>query len=352
MDLWEMSLSGGLLILAVAAVRAALAGYLPRRAFLVLWGIVLLRLCVPVRIPSALSVYSWAAWENEGTGTKLPQSGQQEEPGRAVLSPKGAGDAGKEQKQGMKNTGGNAGFFTAPVGILEGNALRAAWAAGCVLCLAVYFLAYVRCRRSFAYSLPVRNGFAQSWVRRHRHWRPVQIRQCAAVNTPLTYGILSPVILMPVHTDWENTKQLSYVLEHEYIHIRRLDALAKLVLLLAVSVHWFNPAVWLFQALCSRDLELSCDEAVIRCFGSHARAEYARVLISMEEEKKRGPALYSSFGRTAMEERIVAVMKTKKKSVAAVAGAAAAVCLTAAVFGTSADAESSREGREILMHAA
>ncbi len=352
MDLWEMSLSGGLLILAVAAVRAALAGYLPRRAFLVLWGIVLLRLCVPVRIPSALSVYSWAAWENEGTGTKLPQSGQQEEPGRAVLSPKGAGDAGKEQKQGMKNTGGNAGFFTAPGGILEGNALRAAWAAGCVLCLAVYFLAYVRCRRSFAYSLPVRNGFAQSWVRRHRHWRPVQIRQCAAVNTPLTYGILSPVILMPVHTDWENTKQLSYVLEHEYIHIRRLDALAKLVLLLAVSVHWFNPAVWLFQALCSRDLELSCDEAVIRCFGSHARAEYARVLISMEEEKKRGPALYSSFGRTAMEERIVAVMKTKKKSVAAVAGAAAAVCLTAAVFGTSADAESSREGREILMHAA
>ena len=124
MDLWEMSLSGGLLILAVAAVRAALAGYLPRRAFLVLWGIVLLRLCVPVRIPSALSVYSWAAWENEGTGTKLPQSGQQEEPGRAVLSPKGAGDAGKEQKQGVKNTGGNAGFFTAPGGILEGNALR------------------------------------------------------------------------------------------------------------------------------------------------------------------------------------------------------------------------------------
>ena len=77
---------------------------------------------------------------------------------------------------------------------------------------------------------------------------------------------------------------LRYVLEHEFVHIRRFDALWKLLLLAAACAHWFNPLVWVMYVLANRDLELSCDETVVRRFGG-ARASYARVLIGMEAEK-------------------------------------------------------------------
>ena len=109
----------------------------------------------------------------------------------------------------------------------------------------------------------------------HRH-------PAGRISSPLTFGVLRPVILVPKKTDWTDETALRYVLEHEFVHIQRFDVLSKLLLIAAVCVRWFNPLVWVMYVLANRDLELSCDETVLRRFGGDIRAAYARVLIRME----------------------------------------------------------------------
>lgn len=188
-------------------------------------------------------------------------------------------------------------------------------------------------------SFPVKNSYAEKWLSDHRIRRSISIRQSDRILTPLTYGIFRPVILMPKNTDWEKEDSLQYILAHEYVHIRRFDAAAKLILIAALCIHWFNPAVWLMYILANRDIELSCDETVIRLFGEKERAAYARTLISMEEEKSGFMPLCNNFGKDAIEERITAVMKTKKMTLGAVFVIIVLVIAVVTLFATSAEEE-------------
>lgn len=152
--------------------------------------------------------------------------------------------------------------------------------------------------------------------------------------------MIHPVILLPKTTDWNNEDTLHYVLAHELVHIKRFDIIAKVVLVVALCIHWFNPLVWVMYVLANRDIELSCDETVIRQFGEHTRAAYAKVLISMEETRSGFTPLCNNFSRNAIEERITAIMKTRKTTVVSLALAALIVAGTTSVFATSALAES------------
>ena len=90
-------------------------------------------------------------------------------------------------------------------------------------------------------SEPVENDFTIQWLTEYQLRRPVSIRQSGKITAPLTYGILHPVILMPAETDWTETMRMQYVLAHEYVHIRRFDAVTKLLLTAALCLHWCNP---------------------------------------------------------------------------------------------------------------
>ena len=156
------------------------------------------------------------------------------------------------------------------------------------------------------------------------------------ISSPLTFGVLRPVILVPKKTDWTDETALRYVLEHEFVHIQRFDVLSKLLLIAAVCVHWFNPLVWVMYVLANRDLELSCDETVLRRFGGDVRAAYARVLIRMEAARGGFAPLCNHFGKNAIEERITAIMKTKRITIVSLGLAALLVAGTVTVFATSA----------------
>lgn len=128
-------------------------------------------------------------------------------------------------------------------------------------------------------------------------------------------------------------------MEHEFVHIRQFDAVSKLLLTAAACVHWFNPLVWVMYVLANRDMELSCDETVVRHFGSGTRAAYANVLICMEEARSGFAPLGSHFSRNAIEERITAIMKTGKITVISLVLAVLLVAGTVTVFATSAKTE-------------
>jgi hypothetical protein len=166
------------------------------------------------------------------------------------------------------------------------------------------------------------------------------IRQSDRISAPLTFGISHPVILMPKATDWSDETALQYILAHEYVHIRRFDTVTKLILMVTLCVHWFNPLVWVMYVLANRDLELSCDESVIRQLGENTKSAYARTLIRMEETRSGLRPLCNSFSKNAIEERIVAIMKMKKTSLAAMLTAAIVIVGVGTVFATSAQATS------------
>ena len=134
--------------------------------------------------------------------------------------------------------------------------------------------------------------------------------------------------------DLADTAGLAYVLEHEYTHIRRFDALRKWLLAAALCLHWFNPCVWLMYILAGRDMELSCDEAVLRAGAD--RSGYALTLLALEEERGRWSPSGSHFSRNATEERIKTIMKRKQISLAALLAVLVVMSIATTVFATNA----------------
>ena len=304
MSLLEMSVCGGILILAVLAARRVSMDRLPKAALRLLWAVALCRLLLPLRIPSPASVYSAVDRIGEAAGRPgLLLNGEQA--ARAVPA------------QG-------------------GSLLWAVWAAGAVLLAAFFLVCHLRGRRKYRESLPLEHPFVKGWLESHRLRRPVQARVSDQIGSPLTYGVLWPVILLPRSLDWEDERGLAFILAHETAHIRRFDALAKWLLAAALCLHWFNPLVWAMYLLANRDLELSCDEAVVREYGRQVRESYALTLVGMEERRCVFAPLESGFSKNALKERITSILRSPRITGLSVA---AAVTLTAAVavcFATSA----------------
>ena len=148
------------------------------------------------------------------------------------------------------------------------------------------------------------------------------------ITTPFVFGILNPRIYLPTQIQEEEKK---YVLEHEKVHIARKDYLIKILAYSAACIHWFNPLVWLAFVLMENDMEMSCDEAVLKKLGADIRKEYSLSLLSFSTE---GIALQGSplaFGEGNVKERVKNIMSYRKKTVIGVV--VAAVLLIVAVVG-------------------
>ena len=318
MKLLQMSLAGGVMILVITVIRALAIERLPKKTFLALWAAALARLLAPVSLPSALSIYSLLARRAPAAAewTAVPAL-----PDLPVAAEAGAAAAAQQ---------------TASAPAAQPPVWTIVWAVGAAVCAVVFAVAYGRCCREFRASFPVENGVIRRWLQSHPLRRTVAIRQSGRISSPLTFGVLRPVILMPKKTVWTDETALRYVLEHEFVHIQRFDVLSKLLLIAAVCVHWFNPLVWVMYVLANRDLELSCDETVLRRFGGDVRAAYARVLIRMEAARGGFAPLCNHFGKNAIEERITAIMKTKRITIVSLGLAALLVAGTVTVFATSA----------------
>lgn len=329
MSLLRMSFAGAVMILVVTVIRALTIYKVPKKTFMVLWGIILARLLIPFSIPSALSVYSLF-------GKKEPVIDNIG--GTTVTNPLPIIQAG--QMTASSNHTVNSTSVSSWVII---------WIMGALICALVFSITYWKCYREFQTPLPVDNDFTRNWLNNHQIKRRISIRQSPLISTPLTFGIFHPVILMPKTTDWTNEKVLQYVLAHEFVHIRRLDTIMKLLLIAALCVHWFNPFVWMMYILASRDMELSCDEAVLHLFGEHEKSAYARTLISMEETRSGFTPLCNNFSKNALEERMTAIMKTKKSTIFSIALAAFIVVGTTTAFATSAKVEASKENSTTLL---
>lgn len=348
-DLVTMSLTGSGMVMAVALARALLFKRLPKQTFVILWALVALRLLTPLAIPAPVNAYSLFSIPAQAVTEKVELLFGQADTGGTATPESSQGTVGQEEGGGTATVAGLATVRVASGGgaRLEGL-MHAVWFVGTAAAAAAFLVAHARLRKRLAESLPVRDedaldAFAglrtQVGVRRR-----VDLRQSELVGTPLTFGVVRPVVIVPKACSeaqgWAG-ERMRFVLAHELCHVRRCDVALKCVLAAAVCLHWFNPLAWIMWVLAARDIELACDEAVVRLLAKgslgQVRAEYARTLIDMEEMKS-GLASFevcNAFNRTAMEERVVAIMHIRKTTCAALLASSLLVAGVPAAFAST-----------------
>ena len=330
MNLLELTLQGGVLIGAILLLRLLGRYRLPGWTFRVLWGIALARLLIPVALPFPWNVY--AGLER----LLFPEAAQPipSESGALVQAlpvPPASDLPGRDMLSAPQEPAWSGAAQTAPMEIPWPAIL---WLAGAVLLAVAFVVSYRRSVAVFRTALPLTHPAINRWRQCYPVLRGVPIRRCDRIRSPLTYGLIRPVILLPKGLNYEQD-EVGYILLHEGTHIKHRDAWWKLFLAAALCVHWFNPLVWCMCVWANRDLERCCDESVVRACGLEARSEYALTLLKWEERRSGFLPLCSNFGTPILKERVIFIMKLKKQSAAAVVLTLALVMGTTVAFATS-----------------
>lgn len=304
-QLFNMSVSAGWLILAVIVLRLFMRKA-PRWICCVLWAMVAVRLVCPVSLQSVFSLVP-SAETIRFEGEMMPEITSGVPLVDETLNPMIESTINGAVDRPIRDAA------TPPASPLI-NWIHLAgivWAAGCAALLAAAILGYLRVRRT---------------LREAVQWQD-NIWFCDHVKSPFILGIFKPGIYLPSDMGQE---QMDYVLAHEQAHLKRKDHLWKVLGYLLLAVYWFQPLVWVAFILLCRDIEVSCDEKVIRNLDMGERKAYSRALLSCSRQRRMVIAYPLAFGEVGVKERVRSVLRYKKPAFWA-AGAAIVVCAVVAV---------------------
>gem|GEM_PF-4780964 len=168
------------------------------------------------------------------------------------------------------------------------------WPVGMAALLLYAIIGYIRLKRRVSLAVRVENN----------------IFETDRIDSPFVLGIISPRIYLPAGME---PNLNAHIIEHERTHIRRRDYIVSVIAFLALALHWFNPLVWIAYMLMLRDMESSCDEAVLRKSGGDIRLEYSSALLGFSHNKRR-LSFPLAFGEQSVKERIKNVLNFKKPS--------------------------------------
>ena len=300
----NMSISASWLVLAVLLLRFVLKKA-PKWVNVLLWGIVAVRLAFPFSIESALSLIPSAETISPGIMMDNVPSVQTGVPAiNNVINPV-------------------IGSSLAPAPGASANPLQIwipilsiIWVTGVAALLLYTAVSYWRLRRKVSEAVILRDDIFQS----------------ENVASPFVLGIIKPKVYLPYHMDGQD---LSHVVAHEQAHIRRRDHWWKPLGFLLLTIHWFNPLMWLAYVLLCRDIELACDEKVIKELGNEQRADYTQALVACSVNRRMIAACPLAFGEVGVKERVKSVMNYKKPAFWVVVLAVIACVVVAVCFLTN-----------------
>lgn len=196
--------------------------------------------------------------------------------------------------------------------------LRYGWLTFIVMMISISLLLfylghYLLLTKEFKFSLPASNKNIIAWKKRHRLIRNYDIRYYDQINSPLTYGFFRPIILIPKRMMNYSDEELYLILKHEYTHIKHLDSVTSLTLLIICCFNWFNPFSWLFFSSVKRDLETICDESVLKGKTNCQCKQYASLLIRERAFSTLNSVEVSHFARSNEKKRIKNIMYINQK---------------------------------------
>ena len=282
-QIFNMSLTGSVVILCVLAVRLLLKKA-PKKFAYALWAVVLFRLLCPVSLPAPVSVLEVVQPEvtvQNGFATQvhyLPAPPSQPAAEVTPVSPAPAAPKPATPSLSARD-----------IAVLV-------WAAGAAAMMGLSVYQYLRLKRTLRRAVPLQGN----------------VYLTGSIPTPFVLGIFQPKIYLPTGV---TMAERPYILAHERCHIRRCDHILKLLAYGALCLHWFNPLVWVAFLLAGKDMEMSCDEAVIRQMGPGIRADYAAALLRLSTGKPILAPSPLAFGEGNTKGRIIHMSKWKKPKI-------------------------------------
>lgn len=308
----DMSIVSSLVILAVLLVRALLKRA-PRRFAYVLWAAVLLRLLCPFAVESPLSLIPESAGEIAQSAA-LPEAENVSFVSAASAAYRAIGDTAGGGEDFIRvevaapavvQVGGQEPrqYVSASHGQVWLLLCAWLWPAGTAAVLVWGIAGQIRLRRMLVGAVKLEG---EVWLADH-------------IPTAFVMGLVRPRIYLPSVLEGAGR---DYVLAHERAHVRRGDHITRLLAFAALALHWFNPLVWLAFAVSGRDMEMSCDEAVMRRSGGDIRADYCQTLLDMSANKHFPSPCLLAFGEGDTGARVRNALKWKKPAFWAVCGAA------------------------------
>ena len=277
----NMSISASWLVLVVLILRFVLKKA-PKWVNILLWGIVAIRLICPFSFESALSL--------------IPSA--ETFPEKVISGPSFDVQTGITPVDNRINDYlGDRYFEGVTVPANNGNnimtILTIVWTIGILLLVAYTVISYWRLHRKVDTAVRYKDNIFQS----------------ENVKSPFVLGIIKPRIYLPFNM---NGQDLEHVVAHEQAHIHRKDHWWKPFGFLLLTIHWFNPLVWLAYVLLCRDIELACDEKVIKELGNEQRADYTQALVACSVNRRMIAACPLAFGEVGVKDRVKSVMNYKK----------------------------------------
>ena len=277
----NMSISASWVVVAVLALRFCLKKA-PKWVNVLLWGIVAARMVFPFSIESVLSLIPSAETISPTIMMEQSPSVQTGVPAlNHVINP-------VISSSFTPAPGASANPLQIWIPVLTGI-----WLFGIAALFLYSAVSYWRLHRKVCEAVILRGNIYQS----------------EKVCTPFVLGIIKPKIYLPYHMD---SREMDHVIAHEQTHIRRKDHWWKPLGFLLLTIHWFNPLMWLSYVLLCRDIELACDEKVIGKMGNAQRADYTQALVACSVDRRLIAACPLAFGEIGVKERVKSVMNYKK----------------------------------------
>lgn len=341
----SMSLISGLAALVVLFLRGSLGRVLPRTFSYALWLILLCRTICPFSFPFGFSLMGRVRQGLDTYTSTLKAvslkdaldfevlSGHRVQELGLVSYP--SGGAMMETADGLTAAPlaaapAQADYFTMAVILL--------WLLGILALLLYNVLSYGRlCRSMAAATLFEDSELVAECKAALRMGKRARVYASDRAESPFVYGILRPKVVLPVSAahpaGGQGRERLRHILLHELYHIKRFDYLVKPLALLALCFHWFNPVLWIAFRLLNKDMEMSCDEGVIKALKADAGADYAETLLDMASARNGIRKSYAvAFFETNVGERVKHIVKYRKPGPAAGIIAAIILVLCAAVL--------------------
>lgn len=304
LKLVNLSISASWLILAVLVLRIVLKKA-PKWVMPLLWGVVALRLVCLFSIESALSLIPSAETIPSEIVTETREPVLYEQATLDIVTNPTLPSAAE-----------------VPVGVsrqqaqVDFNIYSILWLAGMAALLVHALVSAGKLKRKLATAILLRDNIYESEF----------------VDSPFVFGVVKPNIYLPMHMD-EGTA--AYVIAHEHAHLARRDHWWKVLGYLVLALHWFNPLVWVAYILFCRDIELACDEKVVRGLDGAARADYSQALLSCAAPKRAVAACPLAFGEGNIKTRVKSALHYKKPAFWVAAAAVLAVVIVAVCFLTN-----------------
>lgn len=327
MNVLQMSLSAGVLIAVIWLLRRVGRGMFSAGFLFALWFVAAARMVLPVSLPVQMPLFSLesvlqSALENDGTQ-------------EITLNPREDGtDSAKSREEGRADVYKRISWWCTLI-----------WADVSLFLLLLGAVGYIRQLLRINESIPVKgNHFLEEWDMSHPAGRKIRFLYFDRIASPMTYGILNPGIVFPKEMDLDDRTSLEHVLRHEYVHIRRFDNLWKILVYAAVCIHWFNPMAWVMWHCFNRDMELSCDEKAVRGMDRNGRIAYGMTLLRFAEKHRRVSLLWNGFGKSPVKERIMVLMRGRKRKKIGIVCSILVMTLSMTVFVSAEERTQGRSG--------